>query len=197
MTAFAVSLHLLEMLIPKPLPFMKIGLSNIVVLILIYNSFLKEALIVALAKSLIGTFLSGTLFSPAFLLSISGSMLSCVFMILVYKLFISIHKSNEELQIASCKLNENPPSKHRGKLWHYNEGADRVSIFGLSIVGSFIHLLSQLIVVRFFILPSDSILLLYPLIAVISIVAGFLTGLFGYFFNNTIDFRSFYAKTCP
>ncbi|MCL2063865.1 MAG: Gx transporter family protein [Candidatus Cloacimonetes bacterium] len=178
MTALAASLYMFEMYIPKPLPFMKIGFSNIVVLVLVYSSFFKEAVIVAISKSLIGSFISGTLFSPTFLLSIFGSLLSCVIMMGV--MIIS------NLKVKNRNISP-LPSSFEGEQF-------RISIFGLSIVGSFVHLLTQLIVVRIFIIQSDSILLLYPLIAVISIVTGFLTGLCGFYFNKTIDLRSYYAK---
>ena len=85
MTAFAVSLYFFEMLIPQPLPFMKIGLSNIVVLSLIYSLYAKEALFVATVKSVLGAFFTGTLISPAFLLSVTGACFSCIMMFLTFK----------------------------------------------------------------------------------------------------------------
>ena len=180
MTALATSLYFFELFIPKPLPFMKIGLSNIVVLILIYNLFFKEAIFVSVAKSIIGSFLSGTLFSPAFLLSISGNLLSALVMVVVvFLLNNSFYKA--------CLVRTPSNSKHQPPNYH-------LSIFGISILGSFIHLVTQLLVLRIFIIQSDTILLLYPFIAVSSIIAGFLTGLVGYYINKSIDFIEIHNK---
>ena len=160
MTALASSLNLLEMFIPKPLPFMKIGLSNIIVLILVFSEFYKEAIIVAFSKSIIGAFLSGLLFSPTFLLSLGGNLVSCILMII------------------------------------FSKALKNITIFGVSVIGSYFHLLTQLIIMRIFIIQNNSILLLYPLIAVISILTGLLTGMIGSLFNKYIDMRSVYVKAC-
>ena len=85
MTAFAMSLYFFEMFIPQPLPFMKIGLSNIVVLLLVFSLYAREALFVATVKSVIGAFFTGTLISPTFLLSFTGACFSCFMMVLALK----------------------------------------------------------------------------------------------------------------
>ena len=162
MTAFAASLYFVEVFIPRPMLFMKIGLSNIVVLLLVFCRFYREAMIVALSKSIIGAFFTGTLFSPMFVLSIGGTVFSCVFMI-VFSRLLSLKK----------------------------EG---LSIIGLSIIGAFVHLVTQLILVRLLIIHSDSIFTLYPVIAVTSVVTGFLTGFIGNYVLKYIDLRSYYDK---
>ena len=163
MTALASSLFLLEFFIPKPILFMKIGLSNIVVLLLVYVGLYREALIVALSKSVIGVFITGAIISPTFLLSLCGALTSCVAMIIVLKI----------------------------------QGESKVfTIFGLSIVGAFVHLLTQLCIVRILIIQSNSIFSLYPIIAILSVFTGILTGLASYYFIKYIDLRGFYAKTC-
>jgi heptaprenyl diphosphate synthase len=160
MTAFATSLFFFEVFLPKPLPFMKLGLSNIVVLVLVCSYFYKEAVIVATGKSLIGSFVTGTLLSPSFLLSFGGALLSSVVMIVFFR---------------------------------YIKG---LSIVGVSVVGAFAHLVTQLFLVRLVIIHSDSVLSLYPVIALLSVITGFLTGLAGFYFMKYIDIRSYYAKTC-
>jgi len=85
-TAFAVSVYVLESFIPKPLPFLRLGLSNIVILILLYYREYKSAFIVAFSKTIIGGFFSGALISPATLLSLSGTTVSLVAMLLVLKM---------------------------------------------------------------------------------------------------------------
>lgn len=78
-TAFAVTIFAAESLIPKPLPFMKLGLANIVVIFLLINFGFKDAFIVTIAKSVIGGFFVGTIFTPTMLMSLGGS-LAAVFM---------------------------------------------------------------------------------------------------------------------
>jgi len=158
MTAIASGLYFLEMLLPRPLPFLKPGLSNIIVLLLIFSSFIKEAIIVATAKSVIGAFATGMLFSPTFLLSFSGSLCSAVIMVVALK---SLHN---------------------------------ITVFGISVVGSFTHLFVQLLLVRFFIIKSGSIISLYPIIAIFSVIAGLFTGIIAFYFMKHINLRSIYAK---
>ena len=186
MTVFSSSMYILELYIPKPFPFIKIGLSNVIVLSLVFNYFFKEAVIVSFAKSFIGCFMTGVLFTHAFLLSFSGNLLSCLFMIML-KFFL---KNTSDL---SCPITQAKNNESEGKVKSSQNG---LSIFGLSICGSFIHMGTQLFIVRIFIIQSNSILLLYPLIAVSSILAGFITGLAGYYFNKYMDIRSIYVEAC-
>jgi heptaprenyl diphosphate synthase len=158
MTSLSCCLYLVEIFLPKPLPFMKLGLSNIFVLLLICSHYYKASLFVSFFKSVIGAFFSGLLFSPTFLLSLLGSVFACVFMIIS----------------------------------HF--GLKRLSIFGISIIGAFVHLLTQLFFVRLLIIKNNSIFNIYPVIAILSIITGFLTGLIAMYFKQFIDLRGFYDK---
>lgn len=75
-TAFAITIYVVESFIPKPFPFMKLGLANIVVLLLLVSGNVRYALIVIIGKTVAGGFFSGLLLSPTTLLSISGSFCS-------------------------------------------------------------------------------------------------------------------------
>ena len=158
MTAFALSLYFFEVLIPQPLPFMKVGLSNIVVLVLILSFFTKEAFIVALSKSVIGSFFTGTLISPSFVLSISGACFSCFIMVIAYRFLKNF------------------------------------SVFGLSVLGAFAHLLAQLVMVRLILIKTNSIFTLYPLIVFSAIITGLITGMLAFVFMKHINLRSVYVK---
>ena len=85
LTAFAVTVYALESFVPKPLPFMKLGLSNVVILALIFTDNIRSAFIVAIAKTLLGGLLSGMLFSPTTLLSFGGTLLAFVLMLIFIK----------------------------------------------------------------------------------------------------------------
>ena len=73
-TAAAASIHIVESLIMRilPLPFIRIGLSNVVVLYLIYKNQPFSAIIVNISKAVIGGLVTLTLLSPATLLSLGG-----------------------------------------------------------------------------------------------------------------------------
>ena len=74
-----------EMILPRILPFFRLGFANTVILIALeidFPSFIALAVLKAAAASLMG----GTLFSPFFLISLAQSLLSALVMRLLYKL---------------------------------------------------------------------------------------------------------------
>ncbi|MCK9310072.1 MAG: Gx transporter family protein [Candidatus Cloacimonetes bacterium] len=82
LTAAASSIHIVEGLIMRmlPLPFIRLGLSNVVVLYLVWNGKFMNAIAVNVAKALIGGLFTLTLLSPSTLLSISGGLIAVVAM---------------------------------------------------------------------------------------------------------------------
>lgn len=80
--ATACVIHVMESLITRliPIPFIRLGLSNIIVLYLLMQKRFWTAMAVNLAKSVIGGFLTFTLFSPGTLLSLSGGLAAILFM---------------------------------------------------------------------------------------------------------------------
>ncbi len=83
-TAAAVAIYILESFIPKPIPFMKLGLANIIPLILIFNRNYRESILVILAKIILGGFVTGSLLSPTTLLSLSGGILAFIVMLTLF-----------------------------------------------------------------------------------------------------------------
>ncbi|MDO9081205.1 MAG: Gx transporter family protein, partial [Desulfuromonadales bacterium] len=85
--AMATALHVLEGLFPIPLPFpgVKLGLANIVTLLVLYLYDLRAAITVAIARVLLGSLLGGTFFAPAFFLGLTGAVLSTLVMALLVK----------------------------------------------------------------------------------------------------------------
>ena len=86
-TASAVVIYVIETFIPRPLPWLRFGFSNIIVLIALYLLGFKPALLVAGLKSILGALIVGNLFTPAFLFSISGGIVSLSIMALLLSLF--------------------------------------------------------------------------------------------------------------
>ena len=139
-TALAISIYVLENLLPRPFPFMKIGLSNVVVLILLIKWNFRSALVVAVTKTFIGGFFSGTVLSPTTLFSFGGSLAALIMML------IFIHS-----KIA-------------------------FSVIGISIAGAVVHNITQLVIVRSILIKENSIFYLTPLMILMGIVTGVITG---------------------
>jgi heptaprenyl diphosphate synthase len=76
LAAFAIGLHLLEAVVPSPLPGVKPGLANIVTLFVLYRFDFATAAWVSLLRVFASSLLLGNFLSPAFALSLSGALLS-------------------------------------------------------------------------------------------------------------------------
>ncbi|GMO59744.1 MAG: Gx transporter family protein [Termitinemataceae bacterium] len=86
LAAFCLFLSALEYLIPKPLPFMRIGLANLPILLALDFKFVFFAQLV-LVKIIGQAILGGTLFSYIFLFSLSGSISSALLMFVMRHIF--------------------------------------------------------------------------------------------------------------
>jgi heptaprenyl diphosphate synthase len=80
LVAVGVSLFVLEALIPLPVPFLKVGLANISTLLALMLFDAPAALLVAGLRVVIGSLLTGSLFSPAFVMAIGGGLASAAAM---------------------------------------------------------------------------------------------------------------------
>ena len=74
LAAAGVSLFVVESFVPMPLPFLKIGLANVSSLVALLAFGFPSALAVALVRIVAGSVLTGSLFGPGFLLSLSGGL---------------------------------------------------------------------------------------------------------------------------
>ena len=152
-TACAGTISVAETLIPKPLPFLKIGLANIVILILIMNKKNLTALIVILGKTLLSGLIIGTLLMPTTIIALVSGLLSFSVMIL---------------------LRDN----RLGLSW-----------IGVSVLSAVVHNMSQLVVVRGVLIYSNSIFKLTPLMIILGVVSGILTGVLSLELNKKISWR--------
>ncbi len=78
----ALVLHLIEGLIPVVAPGIKLGLANIMTLVTLVFFGFKEALMVVIVRSVLGSLLSGSV--TAILYSLAGGILSCLVMAWLY-----------------------------------------------------------------------------------------------------------------
>ena len=87
LTAGAIVIAILESFIPSVgIPGVKLGLANIVILIILYELGIVEAIIVNLLRVLVVGLIRGTFLSMGFLMSLTGAALSLGIMILFYLL---------------------------------------------------------------------------------------------------------------
>lgn len=76
LTALAIGLHMIEASFPSPLPGVKPGIANIVVLFVLYRFGFATAASVSLLRVFASGLLFGQLFTPTFFLSLAGAIAS-------------------------------------------------------------------------------------------------------------------------
>ncbi len=72
--ALAVVIHTAESLLPVTFLWFRFGFANIITLVVLYLFGFRSALFVTLGRVFLGSMISGTLGSPAFVLSLSGNI---------------------------------------------------------------------------------------------------------------------------
>ena len=86
LTALTLLFSYIEMILPRFLPFFRLGLANVVILLSLKLDF-TTFILLAVLKSVSSSLMGGTLFSPFFLISFFQSILSALAMRTAYKLF--------------------------------------------------------------------------------------------------------------
>lgn len=80
MTALAMVLQILESILPNPVPWIRLGLANVIILIVLGIFGIKEGLMVTGVRVVMASMLLGTIFGPTFWLSLSGGITSTLVM---------------------------------------------------------------------------------------------------------------------
>jgi len=96
LAALAIGIHVLESILPSPIPGVKPGLANIVTLIVFLLYGLNSAVWVSLLRVLVGSLIIGTFLSPTFVLSLSGAIAS-IFVLLIISKF-------EQMEISAIGI---------------------------------------------------------------------------------------------
>jgi heptaprenyl diphosphate synthase len=76
LTALAITIHVTEALLPSPLPGVKPGLANLVVIMVLLQFGWRDAAWVSLLRVLASSLLLGTFLTPTFMLSLGGALCS-------------------------------------------------------------------------------------------------------------------------
>ncbi|RMF57106.1 MAG: Gx transporter family protein, partial [Calditrichaeota bacterium] len=87
LVAAALILFLFESAIPRPLPWLKPGLSNLITVVALYLYGVRVAVAVSLLRVITGSLILGTLLNPIFLFGFGGAALSVLVMALAYTFF--------------------------------------------------------------------------------------------------------------
>lgn len=87
LSAYAVGLHSIEALIPSPIPWLRLGLANIITLTTLYLYGIKAGMTVTLTRVFIRSLLAGTFLGPAFVMSLGAGVVSTLFMGGIIRLF--------------------------------------------------------------------------------------------------------------
>jgi heptaprenyl diphosphate synthase len=80
LSAYAIGLHSAESLLPTPIPWLKLGIANIVTVITLIVYGIRPAITVTLIRVILTSLLHGTFLGPAFMLSLGGGMASTLIM---------------------------------------------------------------------------------------------------------------------
>ena len=87
LVALASVVQIAENLLPSPLPGVKLGLANIITLVVLSDMGFKAAFEVAVLRTIISSLILGTFLSPTFILSLSGAVVSTAVMGLLMNVF--------------------------------------------------------------------------------------------------------------
>jgi|YNPMSStandDraft_2_1061718.scaffolds.fasta_scaffold00336_9 uncharacterized membrane protein len=165
----------IENFFPKILIFTKIGMSNIPILLVFDKLNFFDIFLILILKSFISAFFSGTLLTPTFLLSIAGSLgsffgyvvIKITNFIIFYLFNFKNTKEENLIQLSNSNL--------------------IYSIISISIFLSFFSNFFQLIFYMIFLLKDIDGLNFIPIISIISIVSGYITGYIAYRLKTRIE----------
>lgn len=153
LVSFASVLQIVESFFPHPIPGIRLGLANMVTLVALVNHGFREAIEVAVLRTLISSFILGTFLSPAFLLSFMSALISSIVMGIFYKLStFSIHHP------------------FLGKKTY-------LSLIGISLLGAITHNFVQISLVYLLLIRNKGVFLLLPWLGISAVLMGWITGL--------------------
>jgi len=87
LSAYAIALHGFESLLPSPIPWLRLGLANIITLVALCLYGLRVAMMVTLIRVTLSSLFTGTFLGPGFMLSMGGGVTSTLAM--GYVLYLS------------------------------------------------------------------------------------------------------------
>lgn len=80
-TAMAIVVHTFEILLPAPVPWMRLGLANILTVVVLVRYGGRAAWSLTLTRIVVGSLLLGRLFGPGFWLALAGGCVATLVMV--------------------------------------------------------------------------------------------------------------------
>jgi len=145
--ACCLFLSSVEYLIPKPFPFMRLGLANLPLMIALDIFPFGGYMILVCLKILGQAVITGTLFSYVFLFSVTGTFFSALVMFFLRRMFAQ-------------RIYAQPPER------------EKISFIGIGTAGAFASNTAQLALARLFIFQENARYIAPPFLA-----AGLITGI--------------------
>lgn len=84
LSAYALALHGFETLLPTPIPWLRMGLANIITVVALVLYGFRTAMTVTLIRIILASIFTGTFLGPSFILSFGGGVTSTAAMGLTY-----------------------------------------------------------------------------------------------------------------
>lgn len=167
LTALAITIHLLESVIPSPIPGLKPGFANIITIIVLCQFGISMASWVNLLRVVVGSILLGTFLSPTFMLSLAGALSSLLILFLASKLNTTHTMSNNEKNIITehSKWTFGSNSK-----WAFGP-------MGYSLLAAMAHISGQFVMAYFLFIPHPALWRLFPVLLVFGILLGTVNGI--------------------
>ncbi len=86
LSAYALALHGIENLVPTPIPWLRLGLANIVTLVALMLFGFRTAMMVTMIRVILASLFTGTFLGPSFVMSFGGGLTSTAAMGLTYRM---------------------------------------------------------------------------------------------------------------
>lgn len=147
LSALAITIHLLESVIPSPIPGLKPGFANVVTIIVLCQFGLGMAVWVNLLRVVVGSLLLGTFLSPTFMLSLAGALSS-----LLMLMFASQLKRQRFTSL-------------------------RFSAMGYSLIAAIGHIGGQFVVAYLLFIPHPALWQLFPILLTFAVLLGTVNGI--------------------
>ncbi len=87
LSAYAIAIHSFENLLPTPIPWLRLGIANIITLATLVLYGFRAAMMVTLIRVILSSIFIGTFLGPGFIMSFGGGVTSTFAMGVVFSLF--------------------------------------------------------------------------------------------------------------
>lgn len=165
--ALAICIHLFESTLPSIMG-IKPGLANVITLIVLLRHGLRMAIHVQLLRVFIASLLNGSIFTPTFFLSLTGSLCALLSLSVMYVLVHLFSFNNLE------KTSLGKPS------W----GPGPVSY---SVFAALFHMLGQFMLAYYWLIPQTGLFKVLPFLLLIALAFGWVNGIMSSLVLNKLE----------